>query len=214
MRSSVTLPTRRLVTLATTRSVSVDRARLVSLPSMQYTLTCWSTTSVPAHCRAYSTDGRKVVQFNLADVGEGIAECEVLKWFVDEGQPIEAFQKLCEVQSDKATVEITSRFDGIVKRLHYRVGDMARVGSPLADIAVEDDGTGGSDAAVTDDGERGRDSVSASVATDDSPTLTRPNAAVGGFQPGKVCESMCCPNAPLVLVVWIRANIIPIMPHL
>lgn len=45
--------------------------------------------------------------FNLSDIGEGIAEVEVLQWFVNEGDSVEQFDKLCEVQSDKATVEIT-----------------------------------------------------------------------------------------------------------
>lgn len=38
------------------------------------------------------------------------------------------FDKICEVQSDKATVEITSRYDGKIMSLHYKVGDMAKVG--------------------------------------------------------------------------------------
>lgn len=67
-------------------------------------------------------------------IWKGIAECEVLKWHVKEGQEIHQFDLLCEVQSDKATVEITSRYDGIIKKLHYNKGDMAKVGSPLVDI--------------------------------------------------------------------------------
>ena len=55
------------------------------------------------------------------------------------------FDRVCEVQSDKATVEITSRFDGIVDSLNGQVGDMVSVGSPLLHIAVEGvDGVGGS----------------------------------------------------------------------
>ncbi len=41
---------------------------------------------------------------------------------------------MCLVQSDKATVEITSRYDGVVKKLHHKIGEMAKVGSPLMDI--------------------------------------------------------------------------------
>ena len=48
----------------------------------------------------------------------GIAECELLKWFVTPGQQIKQFDKVCEVQSDKANVEITSRYDGVVTKLH------------------------------------------------------------------------------------------------
>lgn len=72
-----------------------------------------------------------VIPFPLADIGEGIAECEVLKWFIKEGDIIKQFDKVCEVSSDKANVEITSRYDGVVEKLMYNVGDMAAVGKPL-----------------------------------------------------------------------------------
>merc|ERR1719231_2212072 len=69
--------------------------------------------------------------FNLADIGEGIAEVEVMQWFVKAGDKVEQFDKLCEVQSDKATVEITSPFVGSIVSLEYAVGDTAKTGSPL-----------------------------------------------------------------------------------
>ncbi|CAH0475829.1 unnamed protein product [Peronospora belbahrii] len=78
------------------------------------------------------------IPFKLADIGEGIAEVEVLQWFVKSGDKVKQFQNVCEVQSDKATVEITSRYDGIVTRVHYDVGDMAKVGSTLIDINVNE----------------------------------------------------------------------------
>ncbi|KAF8534767.1 2-oxoacid dehydrogenases acyltransferase-domain-containing protein [Trichophaea hybrida] len=75
--------------------------------------------------------------FLLADIGEGIRECEVIQWFVESDARVEQFDKLCEVQSDKASVEITSRYDGVIKKLHYQAGEMAIVGKPLVDIDLD-----------------------------------------------------------------------------
>ncbi|EAU93468.1 hypothetical protein CC1G_12062 [Coprinopsis cinerea okayama7 len=75
--------------------------------------------------------------FNLADIGEGITECEIIKWSVTPGSPIQSFDPLCEVQSDKASVEITSPFDGIVKEILVPEGEIAKVGSGLCLIEVE-----------------------------------------------------------------------------
>lgn len=50
---------------------------------------------------------------------------------------VEEWDKLCEVQSDKASVEITSRFAGVIKKLHYESGEMAQVGAPLLDIDIQ-----------------------------------------------------------------------------
>jgi 2-oxoisovalerate dehydrogenase E2 component (dihydrolipoyl transacylase) len=83
-----------------------------------------------------STAASGVVQFKLADVGEGIAEVEILKWFIAEGDTVNEFDPLCEVQTDKATLPITSRYTGKVKKLHYKEGDVAKVGTFLMDIEV------------------------------------------------------------------------------
>ena len=79
----------------------------------------------------------QIVPFKLADIGEGIKECEVLQWFVKQGDKIEEFDKLCEVQSDKAAVEITSRYTGKVVKLYKKPGEVVQVGSVLVDIDTE-----------------------------------------------------------------------------
>lgn len=53
---------------------------------------------------------------------------------------VEEFDKICEVTSDKATVDVTSRFSGVIKKLHYQANDTAYVGKPLIDIDVDEDG--------------------------------------------------------------------------
>ncbi|OSD05722.1 CoA-dependent acyltransferase [Trametes coccinea BRFM310] len=78
-------------------------------------------------------------RFKLADIGEGITECEVVKWNVKPSTPVSTFDPLCEVQSDKASVEITSPFDGIVKELFVQEGQVAKVGQDLCTIEVADD---------------------------------------------------------------------------
>ncbi|KXN65021.1 hypothetical protein CONCODRAFT_20930 [Conidiobolus coronatus NRRL 28638] len=103
--------------------------RIVSFPKTQVNL-------LPKRQFSHSNTQYKVVPFNLADIGEGITECELIQWFVKEGDDISQFDRICEVQSDKASVEITSRFDGKIKALHYKQGDMAQVGAPLIDIDV------------------------------------------------------------------------------
>ncbi|KAI9679038.1 MAG: hypothetical protein M1829_001708 [Trizodia sp. TS-e1964] len=74
----------------------------------------------------------------LTDIGEGIRECEIIQWFVQPEARVEEFDPLCEVQSDKASVEITSRYGGVIKKLHYEAGQMAAVGKPLLDIETPD----------------------------------------------------------------------------
>ncbi|CDW54159.1 lipoamide acyltransferase component of [Trichuris trichiura] len=94
-----------------------------------------------------------IVPFKLTDIGEGIAEVQIKQWFVDVNDKIKEFDRLCEVQSDKASVTVTSRYSGTVRKLHFSVDDVVPVGSTLVDIETEDssnDGEGETEAKAAD----------------------------------------------------------------
>ncbi|KAL8275187.1 hypothetical protein Esti_000859 [Eimeria stiedai] len=79
-----------------------------------------------------------IVCFKLADIGEGIAAVELTKWFKKVGDNVEEMEEVCEVQSDKAAVEITSRYTGKIVKLYAKEGDSVKVGAPLIDIDSPD----------------------------------------------------------------------------
>lgn len=78
-----------------------------------------------------------------ADIGEGITECEVIRWSVAPRTTVSAFDPLCKVQSDKASMEITSPFDGVVKELLVQEDQVAKVGQRLCTIEVDEEAVEG-----------------------------------------------------------------------
>ena len=84
-----------------------------------------------------------MTRFTLPDLGEGLAEAEIVAWHVSPGTRITADQPLVSVETDKAVVEIPSPHSGTVTKVHAAPGDIVEVGAPLADIdtgAAEDAG--------------------------------------------------------------------------
>jgi 2-oxoisovalerate dehydrogenase E2 component (dihydrolipoyl transacylase) len=78
--------------------------------------------------------------FRLPDIGEGVAEAEIVAWRVNVGEQIGEDQSLVDVMTDKATVDISSPVQGLVTATHGKVGAMMPVGSVLVELEV--DGTG------------------------------------------------------------------------
>src|SRR5699024_1884669 len=76
-------------------------------------------------------------EFKLPDIGEGIHEGEIVKWFFNEGDEVKEDDVLCEVQNDKAVVEIASPVDGTVLEIKVAEGEVAIVGDVLIRIEAE-----------------------------------------------------------------------------
>jgi pyruvate dehydrogenase E2 component (dihydrolipoamide acetyltransferase) len=77
-------------------------------------------------------------KLTLPDIGEGVVEAEVQRWFVQPGDEVGEDQPLVEVMTDKATVTIPSPRQGRVVRLWCEPGAIAKVHSPLVELEVED----------------------------------------------------------------------------
>ena len=77
--------------------------------------------------------------FRLPDIGEGIAEAEIVAWHVKVGDRIEEDAGIADMMTDKATVEMESPVSGVVVELAGAVGDMVAIGSALAVIEVENE---------------------------------------------------------------------------
>lgn len=76
----------------------------------------------------------------LPDVGEGVAEAELVEWNVKIGDLVREDAVLAAVMTDKATVEIPSPVDGEVIWLGAEVGDTVAIGSPIVRLKVAGDG--------------------------------------------------------------------------
>ncbi|MEU6094381.1 dihydrolipoamide acetyltransferase family protein [Streptomyces sp. NPDC047079] len=76
-----------------------------------------------------------VREFKMPDVGEGLTEAEILKWYVQPGDTVTDGQVVCEVETAKAAVELPIPYDGVVRELRFPEGTTVDVGTPI--IAVD-----------------------------------------------------------------------------
>ncbi|MFI5637397.1 dihydrolipoamide acetyltransferase family protein [Streptomyces goshikiensis] len=84
-------------------------------------------------------------EFKMPDVGEGLTEAEILKWFVQPGDTVTDGQVVCEVETAKAAVELPIPFDGVVHALLFEEGTTVDVGQVI--ISVQTGPSGGAAAA-------------------------------------------------------------------
>ncbi|WP_397592226.1 dihydrolipoamide acetyltransferase family protein [Sphingorhabdus sp.] len=77
--------------------------------------------------------------FNLPDIGEGIAEAEIVAWHVQVGDKVTEDQPLADMMTDKATVEMESPVSGVVTKVAGDAGDVIAIGAMLVEIEVAGD---------------------------------------------------------------------------
>ncbi|MER7200177.1 branched-chain alpha-keto acid dehydrogenase subunit E2 [Streptomyces sp. CB01635] len=110
-----------------------------------------------------------LAEFKMPDVGEGLTEAEILKWYVQPGDAVTDGQVVCEVETAKAAVELPIPFNGVVRELRFPEGTTVDVGQVI--IAVDVAGGSGSAAAAP-----------AAVSVPE-PTAPEPEAEPKGRQP-------------------------------
>ena len=87
--------------------------------------------------------------FRLPDIGEGIAEAEIVAWHVKIGDRVEEDQQVADMMTDKATVEMESPVSGVVVELAGEVGDQVPIGSALMVIEIEGEAAAPAEAETT-----------------------------------------------------------------
>ena len=101
-----------------------------------------STNDVSSHELISSVEsnslqaGKQIEEFLLPDIGEGIVECELVEWLVEEGEWVVEDQPIADVMTDKALVQIPAIKTGKIHKLHYRKGQLAKVHEPLFSVEV------------------------------------------------------------------------------
>ena len=80
-----------------------------------------------------------IFTFNLPDIGEGIAEAEIVAWHIKVGDTISEDQPIADMMTDKATVEMESPVSGIVTKVAGEAGDVIAIGSMLVEIETSTD---------------------------------------------------------------------------
>lgn len=76
-------------------------------------------------------------EFRLPDIGEGIAEADIVEWLVSEGDEVKADQVIVKVETDKAVADLPSPASGKILKINFKKGDTVNVGAVLCVIGSE-----------------------------------------------------------------------------
>ena len=96
-----------------------------------------------ASAPAPASSGTAFYQFKMPDVGEGMAEGEIVKWLVAEGDTVNEEDSVAEIQNDKSVEEIASPVSGTIKKILVEEGTVAMVGQALLEIDSPEHNTEG-----------------------------------------------------------------------
>ena len=77
------------------------------------------------------------IEVKLPELGDGIESGDILDVLIAEGETVEKDQPICEIETDKATVEVPSSHAGRVVKVHISVGDVVPIGATLVTIEAE-----------------------------------------------------------------------------
>ena len=103
------------------------------------------------------------IDFILPDIGEGIVECELVEWLVKEGDSIVEDQPIADVMTDKALVQIPAMHSGVIEKLFYKQGEIAKVHAPLFSMNIEGSMVANGDVAVSEPKDDAPNNVSTDV---------------------------------------------------
>ncbi|WP_399088536.1 dihydrolipoamide acetyltransferase family protein [Streptomyces sp. BBFR2] len=96
---------------------------------------------------ATTASAQRFREFKMPDVGEGLTEAEILKWYVQPGDTVTDGQVVCEVETAKAAVELPIPYDGVVHTLNFDEGTTVDVGTVIISVDT-DPGAGPAEAAA------------------------------------------------------------------
>lgn len=120
-------------------------------------------------------------EFKLPDIGEGVAEGEIVSWKVAVGDVVTEEQDFVEVMTDKATVTITVPYDGTISEIRFAEGDVVPVETVIAVIDTE--GGGAAPAAAASESEGAKPDPQPKSQPEPEPEPAKPQPAQAAPQP-------------------------------
>lgn len=127
--------------------------------------------------------------YKLPDIGEGVVEAEITAWHVAIGDTVSEEDPIADAMTDKATIELTSPVEGIIKSIACEEGDLLAVGAVLVTFEVEGEGEGGVAEPEPEVEETPKAAALSDVATKMDAPITPKAPVVRSVSSGKVLAS-------------------------